>query len=256
MAQAGLRHPLLRDEALERLEQVLRLDRLGEVRVEASLQAALHVLVKGVGRKRDDGDLGCVLAVHGANRPRGLEAIHLGHAHVHENRIVVSRLVLRQLVDTDVPALEELVASERVYRYLPTYLFEKQFDDMHKMIRELYGSCFPAKESLILGVEVPGDGSICGLAEYYGLRDDAHKISVGYRFLERSWGRGVASKTVHLMVEYLYTQTDTQIITASTMIEDLASARVLEKNDFIRTARGVEEDWGYDQPTIADKWFC
>jgi hypothetical protein len=24
----------------------------------------------------------------------------------------------------------------------------------------------------------------------------------------------------------------------------------------VRTARSVEEDWGYDSPTIADKWFC
>ena len=33
-------------------------------------------------------------------------------------------------------------------------------------------------------------------------------------------------------------------------------ASVLEKADFIRTARGVEEDWGFDQPVIVDKFFC
>lgn len=37
-------------------------------------------------------------------------------------RIEGERVVLRRLTDTDVPALEELVRSERVYRYLPTYL--------------------------------------------------------------------------------------------------------------------------------------
>ena len=58
------------------------------------------------------------------------------------------------------------------------------------------------------------------------------------------------------MVGYLYGQTDIQIITASTMVENVASARVLEKNGFIRTALAVDEDRGYDQPTIADKWFC
>ncbi len=171
-------------------------------------------------------------------------------------RIEGERVVLRRVVDGDAPALRELVTSERVYRYLPTYLFERQFSDQHETIRQLYGSLFTNRESLILGVEARGDGRICGLAEFYGLRDDVHKISVGYRFCEWSWGRGVASDTVRLMVDYLYGQTDTQIITASTMVENLASARVLEKNDFIRTACGVEEDWGYDSPTIADKWFC
>lgn len=171
-------------------------------------------------------------------------------------RIEGKRIVLRRLVDTDVPSLEELVHSERVYRFLPTYLFEKQFDDMHEMIQRLYDECFVAKESLILGIEERGCEGICGLAEFYGLRDDVHKISVGYRLLERCWGRGIASEALGLMVGYLYGQTDIEIITASTMIENIASARVLEKNDFIRTARGVEEDWGYDKPTIADKWFC
>lgn len=169
--------------------------------------------------------------------------------------IVGPRVTLRPLAPADAPALEELVASERVYRYLPTFLFEKQFDDQRETIAQVYRELFTSQESLILGVEAAGDGGICGLAEFYGLRDDVHKISVGYRFLERSWGRGVATEAVGLMVGYLYGETDIEIVTASTMVENIASARVLEKNDFIRTARGVGEDWGYDEPTIADKWF-
>lgn len=171
-------------------------------------------------------------------------------------RIESERVTLRRLTDADIPALEELVRSEIVYRFEPTYLFERQYDDMHAMIRDLYDTCFPAKESLILGVEVAGDEEICGLAEFYGLRDELHKISVGYRFLERSWGRGIATETLRLMVQYLYSETDIEIITASTMVGNDASARVLEKAGFIRTARNVEENWGFEKPTIADKWFC
>ena len=50
------------------------------------------------------------------------------------------------------------------------------------------------------------------------------------------------------MVDYLYNETDIEIITASTMIENKASAHVLEKVGFIRTARSVEEDWGFPEP--------
>lgn len=171
-------------------------------------------------------------------------------------RIEQDGIVLRRLTEADVPFLEELVASEAVYRYEPTYLFERQYTNMRAMLCDLYGVCFVAKESLILGVEVAGDGGACGLAEFYGLRDDVHKISVGYRFLPRSWGRGVATRTVRAMVEYLYKKTDIEIITASTMVDNAASARVLEKAGFIRTACSVEEDWGYPTPTLADKWFC
>ena len=39
------------------------------------------------------------------------------------------------------------------------------------------------------------------------------------------------------------------------MVENRASARVLEKNGFTLVNRHVGEDWGYDQPTLADKWI-
>ena len=166
------------------------------------------------------------------------------------------RLVIRRLCDDDAEALEELTGSERVYRYLPTYLFEKQFDDMHEVVRRIYEEPVARKESLILGVCCEGESRICGLAEFYGYRPDIRKVSLGYRLLERYWGRGIATEAVAMAVEYLYKRTDIDLITSSTMVENIASAHVLEKNNFIRTARGVPEDWGYPEPTIADKWFC
>ena len=57
------------------------------------------------------------------------------------------------------------------------------------------------------------------------------------------------------MMEYLVNYTDVQIITASTMVENKASARVLIKNGFTLVNSAVPEDWGYAQPTLADKWI-
>ncbi|MCR4646021.1 MAG: GNAT family N-acetyltransferase [Oscillospiraceae bacterium] len=165
------------------------------------------------------------------------------------------RIVLRRLSAADLPALREMITDERVYRYLPTFLFEQQYDDLDRMLEELYGQLFASKESLILAVERKADGAFCGLAEFYGFKDSLQKTCIGYRLRQDRWGCGIATAAVALMVGYLFEQTDTEIITASTMIENQASARVLEKNGFIRTARAVPEDWGYPQPTIADKWF-
>ena len=170
--------------------------------------------------------------------------------------LVGEGIALGPLTEADAPALQDLMDNEHVYRFLPTFLFEKQCADARDAIARLYGEPFVRKESLILGVREAEGGELLGLAEFYGLRDDAHKISVGYRLRECGWGRGVATRAVDRMVAYLYGETDIEIITASTMVENIASARVLEKNGFIRTARGVGEDWGYPEPTIADKWFC
>ena len=161
------------------------------------------------------------------------------------------RLTLKRLTRADRSGLQELVDSPRIYRYLPTFLFEQKYPDIGYVIDHLYDECW--KESIILGVFL-GD-EFCGLAEMYGYRDPIHKISVGYRLLERYWGKGIAKEALGMMIEYLYDETDIEIITASTMVENQASANVLRKNGFQMVVHAVDEDWGYDKPTVSDKWI-
>ncbi len=161
-------------------------------------------------------------------------------------------LCLRPLELLDGADLLRLTQEEKVYRYLPTYLFEKQFgEDMEKVIRGLYRECL--EDSLILGTF--RDGRFCGLAEVYGYRAPIHKASVGYRLLEETWGQGIATEALELLVEELLENRGIEIITASTMLENKASARVLQKNGFTLVNHAVNEDWGYPQPTPADKWI-
>ena len=127
---------------------------------------------------------------------------------------------MRRLVREDADALEKLVSSPKVYHYLPTFLFERKYRDVRQVIERLYDECL--RESLILGVFNPE--GFCGLAEMYGFRDPIHKISVGYRLLESSWGKGIATQALGLMTRYLLEKTDIEIITASTMLENHASA--------------------------------
>ena len=39
------------------------------------------------------------------------------------------------------------------------------------------------------------------------------------------------------------------------MSENRASANVLRKNGFTLVVSGAGEDWGYEEPTISDKWI-
>ena len=82
---------------------------------------------------------------------------------------------LRKLEEKDAEALGEMTHSSRVYRYLPTFLFEKQYEDPREVIRLLYGELFHTKQSLILGIFDKAGGDFCGLAEYYGLKQDIQK---------------------------------------------------------------------------------
>ena len=161
------------------------------------------------------------------------------------------RLILRQITQDDAKGLEKLVNDPEVYRYLPTFLYEKKYEDISYVIDHLYDECF--SDSIILGVYE--DGTFCGFIELYGYREELHKISVGGRFCKECWGKAIASDALQLMVKYLYEETDIEIITASSMIENNASARVLEKSGFSLVTHAAEEDWGFDTPTLADKWI-
>jgi len=160
-------------------------------------------------------------------------------------------LLLRQLTAEDAEDLGKLAGNDRVYRLEPSFLFERQYDDPREAISRMYDGTLT--DSLIWGVFQ--DQRFCGLAEIYGYRAPIRKISVGYRLLEEMWGRGIATEALRLMTEELLERRPIEIITASTMIENRASARVLQKNGFTLVNHAVEEDWGFPTPTLADKWI-
>lgn len=161
------------------------------------------------------------------------------------------RLVIRALTREDAPGLKEMVDSEKVYRMLPTFLFEKKYDDIYYVIDHLYDECL--EDSLILGVFE--NGEFCGLAELYGYIGPLHKISIGQRYLEKSWGRGIATEAMQLLLDYIQNELHIEIITASTMLDNIGSATVLRKTGFELVVHASEEDWGFPEPLPTDKWI-
>jgi len=165
-------------------------------------------------------------------------------------------LILRKITENDREALQEMAGSNVVYRYEPAYLIEQQYTDMDLLLRDLYGEYFEKKLNLFLGIflkENPGE--LCGLAEFYDYRDHLHMVSIGARLREKYWKSGLGTEVAKLMSDYLFAETDIEIITASTMVDNKASAHVLEKNGFMTTHSVRKEDWGHPESTDAYRWF-
>ena len=160
-------------------------------------------------------------------------------------------LRLEPLALSDAENLRRLTRQEEVYRWLPTFLFEKKYGDPAKAIGRLYDECL--SDSLILGIR--REERFCGLLEVYSYRKPIHKASIGYRLLQEEWGKGTATESVKMMVDELLSRRGIEIITASTMLQNQASAHVLRKNGFSLVSHAVGEDWGYPEPTPADKWI-
>ena len=159
-------------------------------------------------------------------------------------------IALKRLTDADLDGLTRLVSQKEIYRYEPTFLFELQYSP-GEVIRRLYTECISS--SLILGIYAGGEFS--GLFEFYGFLDEIHKVSVGYRLLKEFWGRGIATEALKLAVDYLYSGTGIEIITASTRPENHASEKVLTKCGFTLAVRNSKEDWGFTDELDTNKWI-
>ena len=60
--------------------------------------------------------------------------------------------------------------------------------------------CLDARASVLLAVclrEVPDD--MLGIAEVYAYEERKPKASIGYRLVERAWGRGIATEVAGLL---------------------------------------------------------
>ena len=161
------------------------------------------------------------------------------------------RLVIRGLEKQDLTGLEALRCDKKVYCYEPTFLMELQGtpEEALEMIQhmDLYED-----RQCILGVyEKTIPSVLIGLAELYDFKPSGKVISLGYRFLSKYWGKGIASSCVCALLNYVQSNTEVDLVTAHVISQNKASARCLLKNGF-EYLLTKPEDWGYSEWCVAD----
>ena len=77
----------LEAESLDRIEQRRRVNRLDQIAVHSRVQAALAVPGHGMRGQRDDWQASPAAPFGLANRAGGVDPVHAGHLHIHQNQI-------------------------------------------------------------------------------------------------------------------------------------------------------------------------
>ncbi len=166
----------------------------------------------------------------------------------------------------DFENLEALIHDEKVYEFLPTFLYERNKPTTYDVLNGLYStdpSTGAYRDSFFLGIfyeelnekYTTHHLTFVGILELYGFKDEYHKISIGCRIRSDYCGRGIATQAVKMILDYLKNETDIETITASTMSANKSSNHVLEKCGFVLFSSEVDEDWGYSEMTHTDKWI-
>lgn len=161
------------------------------------------------------------------------------------------RLFICNLKQPDLEGLEAIRGDQQVYCYEPKFLAELQ-GTPEEALETIRNMDLYADRQCILGVYVKTDPpALAGLAEFYDFKPSGKVISLGYRFLSKYWGKGIASSCIQALLNYIQTDTRVELVTAHVLPGNKASARCLIKTGFEYLLTKTE-DWGFDQPCIAD----
>ena len=147
--------------------------------------------------------------------------------------IVADEITLRKIVVSDIDSLFEIYSNEKLFKYSPVML-KKNKETVANMIGH-FERDFHKRKNIILGICLNNEpNNIVGIAEMFDYSNDVNMITIGYRLDDRFWGRGIATKTVKAMTDYLFNDIGINRIQAFVMPENIKSQNVLQRNSFAK----------------------
>lgn len=164
-------------------------------------------------------------------------------------------ILIHRLQPEDAEALGRLARDPAVSRTVPTFLYEKKYEDPALVIEREEEELFRTGEGILLGVylkEAPE--KLVGLAEIYGYEPAKEKASIGDRILPEYWRRGISTAVVGLLTDYLIGEIGLKTVTAHILRGNEGSAACVLRNGYVQKFSNIYEDWGFSEPCLTDKY--
>ncbi|MBP7402046.1 MAG: GNAT family N-acetyltransferase [Clostridia bacterium] len=167
-------------------------------------------------------------------------------------------IVIRKMEEPDVDALLEITGNEKIYTYIPHFLFRKSRGSLLTAIRNLAGRDFDKKRYIMPGIYLRNEpGRLIGIAQVFDYRKRENGVTIGYIVNEAYWHRGVATHAVSLMKDYLLAGQGLSRLVAYVMPDNVRSAGVLQLNGFERLPEQAEKkDWAGMDSVMTDVYVC
>ena len=139
-------------------------------------------------------------------------------------KIETERLVLKKLVDADKERLVSLIGDFRVSKTLSNVPYPYTLDDADEWLKIV------DNEEFNLNIFLNDD--LIGGVGLTPAEDDFYEL--GYWLGIEYWGQGYATESVMELLNYAKSNTSCEKFKANVFKENVASAKVLEKNGFKR----------------------
>jgi ribosomal-protein-alanine N-acetyltransferase len=154
-----------------------------------------------------------------------------------------NRLVLRRIDKHDAPAIFRLRSDAKAMKYVPRPL-AKSIDDAMEHIANIDAK-LETNEGINWAISRKGIHDFIGIIGHFRIIPEHYRAEVGYMLLPEYHGQGIVSEALERVVGYGFDQMKLHSIEAIIDPENIASARVLEKNSFLKEAHFKENEF-YD----------
>lgn len=156
------------------------------------------------------------------------------------------RLILRSILPSDDQGMFQLDSDPEVHRHLGGRTVES-IDESRKIIERVQKQYHDFKIGRWAVIEKSSNSFIgwSGL-KYCQKKENGHinYYDLGYRFIRSAWGKGYATESSWPAIQHAFKVLKLPVLYASTVKDNLASRRVLEKLGFVFTNLYNDSDFG------------
>jgi ribosomal-protein-alanine N-acetyltransferase len=143
------------------------------------------------------------------------------------------KIVLRKIEKADIDEFYAIVSSENSYIYCPGKT-TKTREAAENIIGHLERD-YNKKKGIKWGICAKENvNKIVGTVEAFDFNEKVNMVTIGYMLHKDFWGKGIASKAVRILVEFLFYDANFNRIQAYVMPENIRSQNVLSRNKFIK----------------------
>lgn len=151
------------------------------------------------------------------------------------------RLFLRQITVADVSEIFALRSNPETMQYIPRPLVNSKEEALQHI--EMIQKKIEENEGINWAITLKGNPKLIGIIGHYRIRWEHFRSEIGYMLLPEFQGKGIVTESIQLMIQYGFNQMKMHSLEAIIDPENHASARVLEKNNFVKEAHLKENEF-------------
>jgi ribosomal-protein-alanine N-acetyltransferase len=151
------------------------------------------------------------------------------------------RLLLRRVDSNDINEIFALRSNPETMKYIPRPLVKTDEDALEHIA--MIDSKIDSNEGINWAITLKGNPKLIGVIGHYRIKPENYRAELGYMLLPEYHGKGIVSEAVKEAVKYGFQVMKLNSLEAIIDPDNHASAKVLEKNGFVKEAHLKEYEF-------------